>query len=499
MSNEVVIKVADKVPELVSMPPRGITCDNSDYTVVWQLDEEWAQFEHRTMQVNYSDGTYERALFTGDSCALPAIPVKDWFYVGLFAGDIHTTRPVRLFANRAITTDSGEERDPMPNGYAQAIAALDGKLDKNQGVANAGKALVINNSGDVVPGTASSGGGGADGKSAYEIAVENGFEGDETAWLKSLKGEKGDAGAQGATGPRGPQGEQGEQGPKGETGPAGADGAPGKDGTTFTPSVSAAGDLSWTNDGGKANPAPVNLKGPQGETGPQGPTGATGPQGAPGADYTLTETDKTEIAAEAAAAIAGTSLPAPASAAVGQIVKIKAVDAAGRITQTEAVDMPTGETWELINEITLSEDAMAVVFDKDESGAAFALQKFAVVGMTKGSNASNTTGGTICINGANSPNDIYAIVPPTYTHGALKGDQIRGWHAAAESIAEKGWRWYLTEADNVGVTNKATIGASLRKTSKTIPKVATYLALWSRTSGSAFAAGSKIELYGVRA
>lgn len=196
--------------------------------------------------------------------------------------------------------------------------------------------------------------------------------------LKGEKGEKGDTGAtgpqgkpgergpQGETGPQGPQGETGPagpEGPKGATGPAGPDGAPGKDGspgkdgadgadgTTFTPSVSAAGDLSWTNDGGKANPAPVNLKGPQGETGPtgpqgetgpQGPTGATGPQGAPGKDYTLTEADKTEIAAEAAAAIAGTSVPAPASAAVGQIVKVKAVDAEGKITETEAVDMPTG-------------------------------------------------------------------------------------------------------------------------------------------------------------
>lgn len=134
----------------------------------------------------------------------------------------------------------------------------------------------------------------------------------------------------------------GKDGAPGKAGTNGKDGAPGADGTTFTPSVSAAGVLSWTNDGGKDNPAPVNLKGPQGETGPQGPTGATGPQGAPGKDYTLTDADKTEIAAEAAAAIAGTSVPAPASAAVGQIVKIKAVDAAGKITETEAVDMPTG-------------------------------------------------------------------------------------------------------------------------------------------------------------
>ena len=294
MSNEVVIKVADKVPELVSMPPRGITCDNSDYTVVWQLDEEWAQFEHRTMQVNYSDGTYERVLFTGDSCALPAIPVKDWFYVGLFAGDIHATRPLKLFGSKAVTTGDGEERTPMPNGYAQAIAALDGKLDRNQGAANAGKALVINKSGDVVPGTASSGGGGADGKSAYEIAVENGFEGDETAWLKSLKGEKGDAGAQGATGPRGPQGEKGEQGPKGDTGPAGADGKPGADG-----------------DPGE--------KGEKGDTGPQGPQGPKGDVGPAGAGLDVT------------------------GASVGQIAKITAVDDAGRPTEWAAVDIPTSQ------------------------------------------------------------------------------------------------------------------------------------------------------------
>lgn len=36
------------------------------------------------------------------------------------------------------------------------------------------------------------------------------------------------------------------------------------DGTTFTPTVSEDGVLSWTNDGGKANPDPVNIKGEDG-------------------------------------------------------------------------------------------------------------------------------------------------------------------------------------------------------------------------------------------
>ena len=41
-------------------------------------------------------------------------------------------------------------------------------------------------------------------------------------------------------------------------------GKPGEDGATFTPSVDAEGNLSWSNNKGLANPATVNIKGPQG-------------------------------------------------------------------------------------------------------------------------------------------------------------------------------------------------------------------------------------------
>ena len=47
----------------------------------------------------------------------------------------------------------------------------------------------------------------------------------------------------------------------------GTKGDKGDTGTTFTPSVSADGVISWTNDGGKANPDSVNIKGPKGDTG----------------------------------------------------------------------------------------------------------------------------------------------------------------------------------------------------------------------------------------
>lgn len=92
---------------------------------------------------------------------------------------------------------------------------------------------------------------GADGKSAYAIAVEHGYEDSEEKWLLSLKGEKGDTGKRGEKGDTGLQGErgekgetgqQGEQGPKGEKGEKGDAGVAGKDG--FSPIANVVKDGS---------------------------------------------------------------------------------------------------------------------------------------------------------------------------------------------------------------------------------------------------------------
>lgn len=47
----------------------------------------------------------------------------------------------------------------------------------------------------------------------------------------------------------------------------GTNGTDGTNGVTYIPSVSAAGVISWTNDGGQQNPQPVNIKGAQGAQG----------------------------------------------------------------------------------------------------------------------------------------------------------------------------------------------------------------------------------------
>lgn len=59
---------------------------------------------------------------------------------------------------------------------------------------------------------------GKDGKSAYEVAVQNGFVGTEQEWLESLRGVDGNDGLNGKDGEQGKQGIQGEKGDKGEQG-----------------------------------------------------------------------------------------------------------------------------------------------------------------------------------------------------------------------------------------------------------------------------------------
>ena len=70
----------------------------------------------------------------------------------------------------------------------------------------------------------------------------------------------------------------------GANGANGTDGADGDDGATFTPSVDSAGNLSWTNDGGLANPQTVNIKGDKGDSGAPGSPGAKGATFTPSVD-----------------------------------------------------------------------------------------------------------------------------------------------------------------------------------------------------------------------
>lgn len=131
---------------------------------------------------------------------------------------------------------------------------------------------------------------GSNGKSAYEIAVDNGFVGTEQEWLESLKGEDGkDATAPTveiddggywvingkatnvlAVGVNGENGKDGVNGKDGKDGKDGTNGVNGHDG--LTPTITISDDNYWIINGVKTN---VKAKGEDGKDGLNGKDGKT--------------------------------------------------------------------------------------------------------------------------------------------------------------------------------------------------------------------------------
>ena len=180
------------------------------------FDNEWEGL-YKVVQFMQDENTYNISLgVDGYSCKMPSELQAGCAEMSLF-GYVPddetalraTTAPIKLRIEQSGFSSSGSEVvPPTPDLYQQLIAKIDEKI-----------ASVHD---------------GADGASAYEIAVENGYTGTEAEWLSSLKGEKGDAGEQGIQGIQGEKGDTGEQGLQGVPGEKGDPGEPGKDGTNGT-------------------------------------------------------------------------------------------------------------------------------------------------------------------------------------------------------------------------------------------------------------------------
>ena len=207
-----------------------VICGNSDYTVVWDLDDEWTPYGTRTMRVNLADGTYQDVVFTGNTAALPVLSTPGWASVGLYAGDLHTSRAADLRVLPSVTTPGGAPADPAEDVYAQITEKLNQLIAvQPESVAQAVADYLTEH------------------PAVSSMRVEDGyiqFSGDGENWdnvvaLAGLKGPKGDTGATGPQGPKGDTGATGPQGPKGDTGATGPQGPKGDPGDT-DPAITVA-------------------------------------------------------------------------------------------------------------------------------------------------------------------------------------------------------------------------------------------------------------------
>ena len=171
-----------------------VICGNSDYTVAWDLDQEWEPYSAKTMRVTLADGTYQDVVFTGNTAALPVLSTPGWASVGLYAGDLHTSRAADLRVLPSVTTPGGAPADPAEDVYAQITEKLNQLIAvQPESVAQAVADYLTEH------------------PAVSSMRVEGGyiqFSGDGENWdnvvaLAGLKGPKGDTGG---TGPRGPAG-----------------------------------------------------------------------------------------------------------------------------------------------------------------------------------------------------------------------------------------------------------------------------------------------------
>ena len=102
----------------------AIVCDNSDYTVHWTLDDEWSAYDTKTMRTIYMDGTYTDTVFSGADIALPVCTVPGAVQIGLFAGDIRTSRVAIMRALPSVRSAAGAPADPTPDVYDQLMERM---------------------------------------------------------------------------------------------------------------------------------------------------------------------------------------------------------------------------------------------------------------------------------------------------------------------------------------------------------------------------------------
>ena len=247
-------------------------------SVKFMFDGAWKTL-HKVVQFTQCEETYNVVLGTeGTTCLLPAELHPGAVKMSLFGYDAEsdttlraTTVPVTLHIRPSgFVADGDTPIPPIPDLYTQFLKKLD---EKAAGLQNgkdgfspkvkaeqmkSGVVITIVDADGETSATLHNGANGekgTDGKSAYQIAVEQGYQGSESDWLSSLKGDKGD---------------------KGEKGNTGAKGNPGQDGADGKSAYAIAVEHGYEDSEEKWL---LSLKGEKGDTGERGEKGDTGLQG----------------------------------------------------------------------------------------------------------------------------------------------------------------------------------------------------------------------------
>ena len=103
---------------------------NSDYNIEFDFDAEWADLNNKIGIFAYNDAAahkwaYQPVMFSGNTCAVPILRDIHCVYVGVKAGNVRVTTPAKVQCRLSISDYADTEEPPSADIWGQILAKLD--------------------------------------------------------------------------------------------------------------------------------------------------------------------------------------------------------------------------------------------------------------------------------------------------------------------------------------------------------------------------------------
>lgn len=103
---------------------------NSDYSIEFDFDDEWADLNNKVGVFAYNDAAahkwaYQTVMFSGNTCTVPILRDIHCVYVGVTAGNVRVTTPAKVQCRLSISDYADTEEPPSTDVWGQILAKLD--------------------------------------------------------------------------------------------------------------------------------------------------------------------------------------------------------------------------------------------------------------------------------------------------------------------------------------------------------------------------------------
>ena len=103
---------------------------NSDYSIEFDFDAEWSDLNNKIGIFAYNDAAahkwaYQTVMFSGNTCTVPIFRDIHCVYVGVTAGNVRVTTPAKVQCRLSISDYADTEEPPSADIWGQILAKLD--------------------------------------------------------------------------------------------------------------------------------------------------------------------------------------------------------------------------------------------------------------------------------------------------------------------------------------------------------------------------------------